>query len=217
MRRTTRGILALNISLSLSHDPSTGMTSGLLLGCSDIQQAFIYEQIRTLATLASHPLLLPVLFSAHQHQLLNRERKKLWVSLLKVETESGQTGAPVIGSHMFQKKSKDYGRITKNVLGVIQIASAWESYSKALILGIDTIQENLVYLSDMTTDSRKTAVKATATILTEWLISVRHKSNVMLWDFEFIDKRAQAQMTAVRQKQIFPKYCNYVTNFSLGT
>ena len=125
----------MNISLSLSYDPSTGMTYGLLLGCSDIQQAFINEQIKTLATLAIHPLLLPVLFSAHQQQLLNRERKELWVSLLKVETESGQTGTPVINSHTFQMMSQDYGRVTERVLGVIQIASAWESYSKALIMG----------------------------------------------------------------------------------
>jgi hypothetical protein len=189
----------MNISLSLSYNPSTCMTNGLLLGCSDIQQAFVHEQIKTLATLASHPLLLPVLFSAHQLQLLNRERKQLWVSLLKVETESGQTGAPVINSNIFPKKSKNYGRITKHVLGVVQIASAWESYSKALILGIDSIQDNLIYLNDLTTGPRKATVKAVATVLTEWLTSVRHKSNVMLWDFEFIDKRAQAQMTAVRQ------------------
>jgi len=181
------------------------MTYGLLLGCSDIQQAFIREQIKTLAALASHPLLLPVLFSAHQQQLLNRERKKLWVSLLKVETESGQTGAPVINSNIFQKKSNDYGRITKHVLGVIQIGSAWESYSKALILGVDSIQENIIYLNDLTTEPRKAAVKAAATILTEWLTSVRHKSDVMLWDFEFIVKRGQAQMNAVRQAPTFQK------------
>jgi hypothetical protein len=199
MRRSARGILAMNISLSLSHNPITCMTYGLLLGCSDIQQAFIYEQIKTLATLANHPLLLPVLFSAHQHQLLNRERKRLWVSLLKVETESGQTGVPVINSNIFQKESKDYGRITKHVLGIIQVASAWESYSKALILGVDSIQENIIYLNDLTTEPRKATINAAATVLTEWLTSVRHKSDVMLWDFEFIDKRAHAQMTAVRQ------------------
>ena len=193
----------MNISLSLSYEPTSGMTYGLLLGCSDFQQAFILEQIRTLAAHAIHPMLLPVLFSAHQQQLLNRERKRLWVSLLKVETESGQTGAPVINTHIFQNKLRDYDHITKCVLGVIQIASAWESYSKALILGIDTVQESLIHLECVVLGLKKAKVEAASATFKEWLTSVRHMSNVMLWDFEFIEKRAQAQMTAVSQESQF--------------
>lgn len=198
MRRSTRGILAMNIALSISHDPGNGMTCGLLLGCSDIQQAFIHEQIKTHAMLASHPLLLPILFTAHQQQPLNRERKRLWVSLLKVETASGQTRAPAIGSHLFPEESQDYGKITKSVLGIIQIASAWESYSKALLLGIESIQESLKHINNNTPDTRKDILEASTAIFIEWLTSVSHKSKVMLWDLEFINKRAQAQMTAVR-------------------
>ena len=115
MRRPTRGILAMDIALSISHDPATGMTSALLLGCSDIQQAFIHEQIKTFAGLASHPLLLPLLFSAHQEQLLNREKDRLWRSLLEVETASGQTGAPAVGIYRRSTDSQDYAGITKDV------------------------------------------------------------------------------------------------------
>jgi hypothetical protein len=197
MRRSTRGILAMNIALSISHDPSNGMTCGLLLGCSDIQQAFIHEQIKSHAMLASHPLLLPILFTAHQQQLLNRERKLLWVSLLGVETASGQTGVPTIGVHLFPNESQDYGNITKHILGIIQVASAWESYSKALLLGIESIQDCLTHINNNTLDLRKDTIEASAAIFIEWLTSITHKSNVMLWDLQFINKRAQAQMTAV--------------------
>jgi hypothetical protein len=103
----------MNIALPMSHDPSNGMTCGLLLGCSDIQQAFIHEQIKTHAMLASHPLLLPILFTAHLQQLLNKERKKLWKSLPQVETASGQTGAPIIDRHLYPKSPKTMGTSPK--------------------------------------------------------------------------------------------------------
>jgi hypothetical protein len=187
----------MNIALSISYDPSNCITCGLLLGCSDIQQAFIHEQVKTYALLASHPLLLQILFTAHQQQLLNRQENILWVSLLEVETASGQTGVPVIGRHLFPEEPQDFGDLTKSMLGVIQLASSWESCSKAPLLGIESIQECLTHVNNNTPEARNDTVEASAVVFTEWLTAVSHRSNVVLWDLQHINKRAQAQMTAV--------------------
>lgn len=187
----------MNIALSISHDPGTGKTSALLLGCSDLQQAFIREQIKTLGGLVSHPLLLPVLFSAHQEQLLNREKDRLWVLLLEVETDSGQTGAPALGIYRSSIDAQDYDNITKRVLGVIQLASSWEMRTKELILGLEAIQESLDHLATITPEARKAALQESSGVLLEWLRYTLHKSNVLVCELQYIEKRAQAQMTAV--------------------
>ena len=189
----------MNMVLSISHDPSTGLTSALLLGCSEAQQAFIHSQLKAYSdsSLASHPLLLPVLFTAYQRSLLGRHTEKLWSTLIEVETMSGQTGAPAIHIVAPTEEPKDYNSIVKDILGVIQLASSWESYMKILLEGIESIQESIDYVSKLTPVSREGATKATAAILTERLRFLSHKSKVMLWDFEYFNKRAQAQMTAV--------------------
>ena len=69
----------MHIALPISYDPINGITYEILLRCSGIQQAFIHEQIKTYALLASRPLLILILFTEYQQQLLNRERKLLEV------------------------------------------------------------------------------------------------------------------------------------------
>ena len=102
-----------------------------------------------------------------------------------------------MGSRVPQDQLRDYESITNGVLGIIQLTAAWESYTKALLLGIESIQESITCISAKAPVSRKAKVEAAAVVLSEWLTFVSHKSNVMLWDIQFIHKRAQAQMTAV--------------------
>lgn len=193
----------MNISLSISHDTSSGLTCALLYGCSDVQQAFIQEQVKACAPLASHPLLLPALLTGYQRGLLGKETKRLWNQLVDVETESGQTGAPVVDGMCRRwpdppsKSRIDYKSVTIGILGVIQLGVTWESYIRALLLGIETIQDSISHISTVTPAMRKKAVETTAATLTERLTFLSHKSNVMLWDIQFINNRAQAQMTAV--------------------
>jgi hypothetical protein len=73
------------------------------------------------------------------------------------------------------------------VLGIIQLASSWESYSKALLLGIESIQESLTHVNNNTPDPRRDTIEASAATFTEWLTSVSHRSNVMLWDLQYIN------------------------------
>jgi len=203
MRRPTWGVLAMNICLSISYDTATGMTYALLHGCSDTQQAFIRQQLRSLASLANHPLLLPVLFSAHQRQLVHKQTRRLWESLLRVETASWQTDVPGVGSWHIPIESDtgqdlrgDYTQMTKETLGVIQLASGWQSTLKDIITGMDEIEQSLRRLSNKFQalgDSMETARDS----FSEWLRFTRHQCRVLFGQLEYIDKRGQAQMTAV--------------------
>jgi hypothetical protein len=204
MRKSTRGILAMSIALSISHNLTTGMTNALLLGCSDTQQLFVLQQLKTLARLAHHPLLLPILLSVHQMQLLNREKDRLWRSLLQVETASGQTGAPLVGSYPSPDDSKDYSQITRDVLGVIQISSAWESRTKELLLGIEAIEESMKHIDGLIVQPKKAMMEDAENVFLEWLRHTTHKSSTLLCELQFIEKRAQAQMTAVILYSHFP-------------
>jgi hypothetical protein len=197
MRKSTRGILAMNIFLSISHDTATGITCAILLGCSSAQQAFVCEQLKELSNLAVHPLLLPILFSGYQQFQIGRETELLWRDLVNVETKSGRTGAPVVRSDVHSMLNRENGDITNAVLGIVQLASYWESHTKGGVLGIESIQKSIEEINKKTPDPRKSKMEEISRILNESLTVSSHNSSVMLWDLEFINKRATAQMTAV--------------------
>jgi hypothetical protein len=194
MRRSSRGIVATNFKLSLSHNPRNGQTCGLLLGCSNLQTSFIVNQIQTCQRFAWHPLLLPTLLTSNIHQVLDQQTEDLWERLIRAETNSGQTGAPAIN---ILPEENDFDRIIKDVLGVIQLAAAWESKTNALLLGIESIKDGFGHVNSRTPSSRLKSVDAVEDMLTEYLDMVAHKSKLMLWDLQYVNKRGQAQMTAV--------------------
>jgi hypothetical protein len=167
MRRSTRGVVALNIKLSISHDPKAGRTCGILLGCSNAQISFIVEQLKMCSSLAWHPLFLPCILTSHQHELLSDETERLWKQLLRVETISGQTGAPVIGA--FQDDVPTFQDNQKSILGVVQLAAAWESHTNALLLAADVIKDELSQIKKISPNSRESAVDGVTRMLTEYL------------------------------------------------
>jgi hypothetical protein len=177
----------------------TSRTCGILLGCSDAQVAFIAEQLSTCSSLAWHPLFLPCLLTSQQYEVLNDETERLWMQLLQVETISGQTGAPVISSLRDDTSSLSSG--VKSILGVVQLASAWESHTNALLLAADAIQDELLRIKEKSPESRKSKVDSVTEMLTEYLQLAVHKSKVMLWDLQYINARAQAQTNAVSSFQ----------------
>lgn len=197
MRKSTRGILAMNIFLSISHDTTTGITCAILLGCSNAQQAFVREQLEELSNLAVHPLLLPILFSGYQQFQIGRETELLWRVLVDVETQSGRTGGPVVRSDISSNRHLGHGDITNAVLGIVQLASYWESHTKGGVLGIESIQKSIDEINEEIPEPRKIKMEDISRILNESLTVLSHNSSVMLWDLEFINKRATAQMTAV--------------------
>ncbi|KAF2470260.1 uncharacterized protein BDR25DRAFT_303806 [Lindgomyces ingoldianus] len=195
MRRSTRGIIAMNIKLALSHGLETGRTCGILLGCSDAQTDFIVMQLESCASFAWHPLLLPCLFTEYHHNLLSGEAAKLWGQLLRVETVSGQTGAPAKDLSMYD--DSEFADTTNSILGVVQLATAWESNTHALLLGVDVIKDGLAGIKKAAPDDRSGAVKRVTEMLSEHLELTAHKSKVVLSDLQYITARAQAQTNAV--------------------
>ena len=82
-------------------------------------------------------------------------------------------------------------------LGILQLASAWQNTLKGIILGIKEIQENIEQLSRNTKNS-VCPMEESGGIFSGWLHFTLHQSEVVLSQLEYIDKRAQAQMAAVR-------------------
>lgn len=226
MRRSNRGVLGMNIALSMSYDPETRITCGLLLGCSDAQQSFIRWEIDSLQRMARHPLLLPVLLLGQQQILLRQLTERIWKELLDVENASGQTGVVLdlpdgVGRKDTNKRLNGYEAMTNKVLGVVQLASAWLSQTEALISDIETIEKNTERVDSMISDRlRKEAIDIAAASakngttsatrrrtkrghpqiarnLKESLELILQNSNTMLSDLQFITKRAESQMNAV--------------------
>ena len=215
----------MDLALSLSYDTSTGITCGLLIGCDTDQQTFIWQQLQTLREQTRHPLLIPVFLLGQQQVLLHEETEALWIDLLRVENASGQTGVIVIpvdeqsqgGGQKIRAVSKDDKRsrpitnkqITNKVLGVVQLASTWESHIKALVQDIKAAKQSLEKVKSATMNNSGSGAQGTtptatdrgivgfSKMLEESLDLVMHKANTVLWDLEYINKRASAQMNAV--------------------
>jgi len=198
MRRTSRGILAIDLALSLSHCPKTGATYALLLGRSERQAAFIKQQIQELATIAHHPAFLPTLVCTYHRTLLQRLSDHAMNELLSVETDSGQTWAPVYDEFGLHPPGNcDDANITKRALGVIQMATAWESYAKAMLSDVESIQEFVAHVNTLTPVRRRDVVRAEGEILDERLRFLGHKGKSVLWRLQYVKQRAQAQQNAV--------------------
>ena len=195
MRRPTDGVLPMNISLSISYDASTNFVYGLLLGCSREQGLYIIEQLRRLSGLAEHPLLLPILLSGIQQRLISEEVAKLWKELLDVESHGGRSGITIVGVDRVVEETAQES-ITEAVLSVLQLATAWESEARALLFGLELMEE---ILSNKAAIGIPAYLSATSKfeILRESVQLISQRTKIVLWDIEFIEKRASAQMDAV--------------------
>ena len=188
----------MNFVLSMSFDPTTDMTCGVLLTCSDKQTAFIGEELKQLHPLAGYPLLLPILLIAHQRRLLQQEEKYLWRKILIVEVMSGQTGVPVVlRQPVAASPGGDYDSIIKGAMKVIQLAAARTTYTEVLLLGADAIQETSRHILSRIPRAQLDYMEAAESATTEYLGLTTHRCKVLLSDYQYIYKRGQAQMTAV--------------------
>src|SRR5205814_1974926 len=138
----------------------------------------------------------------HHHGLLSSEAAKLWEQLLRVETMSGQTGAPVIDLSAYD--DSEFVDTTNGILGVVQLATAWESHANALLLGVDVIKDGLAGTKKAAPAARSGAVEKATEMLLEYLELTKHKSKIVLWDLQYITARAQAQTNTVGSDQISP-------------
>ena len=110
----------MNMAMSISHDPNSGLTCGVVLTDSGEQIAFLTEELKGYYEMAVYPLLLPILFTEYQRQLLYQEAQRIWKRLLEVETASGQTGAPVMFAGNYPPpESSDFDEMIKGALQVV--------------------------------------------------------------------------------------------------
>lgn len=188
----------MNMVMSISYDPNSGLSCGVLLTWSDEQTAFISEELKGYYAIAGYPLLLPILFTAYQRRLLHQEGKRIWRRLLQVETASGQTGVPIMGAkfHALPAKS-DFDGMTKGALEVVQLAAAWVNYTEILVSAIEAIQESIRHINTTTPHARLDYVETAESVMVEYLGFISHRCKAMLSELQYIYKRGQAQMTAV--------------------
>ena len=198
MRRSTQGILAMNMVLSISHDPNTGLTCGVVLTWSDEQTTFVTEELKSYCGLAGYPLLLPILFTDYQRGLLREEGERIWERLLEVETASGQTGVSVMfADNNTLSASSDFDGMIKGALEVVQLAGAWVAYTEILISATETIQESIRQINATTPHGRLDYVEEAELVMVEYLGHISHRCHAMLLQLQYIYNRGQAQMTAV--------------------
>ncbi|KAL3445797.1 hypothetical protein BJX65DRAFT_309500 [Aspergillus insuetus] len=188
MRRSTRGVSAMDIALSITYDHKSAVTYALLLGCTESQQGFLHKQMTSLPMLARHPLLLPVLFAEYQHTFLNDRN-----------LGAADTGVFQPMPSRSTAKTARKTDITNEVLGIIQIAAYRETYCETLAVMIDCIQISIDALNKHQARSAPAheSIREAGQILSASVQFTKRKSQVLLSDFRFIEKRAQAQMTAV--------------------
>jgi hypothetical protein len=192
----------MDASLSMYYSPSKSHTRAYLHGCSEPQIFFIQQQLRALSSIASHPLLLPVILVAMKQHLIGEQESKLWTSLVDVETRSGLTGAPRMDTHPqpgSQLTEYNIEVVTIRALGVVQIATYAETHAKALLVMIEAIIESIKSVTEVTPHPNKTNIEKAGSLLSEQLVFLAHKTRVLLGDIQFVEKRAQVQITAVGQ------------------
>lgn len=175
------------------------MTCGVVLTRSNEQTAFISEELKGYSAIAGYPLLLPILFTAYQRRLLHREGERLWGRLLEVETASGQTGVPVVFANLYTLPAGiDFDGMIKGVLEVVQLGAAWVNYTEVLLSAIEAIEESIRHIHTTTPHARLDYVEAAESVMVEYLGFISHRCKVLLSELQYIYKRGQAQMTAVR-------------------
>lgn len=200
LRMPTKGVLWLTASLSISYYPSKGNTRALLHGCTHSQRDALRGQLRAFSSLAPHPLLIPLLLITMKKQLIDNQEQQLWKSLVDIETQSGLTGAPAIGARSHSASlliDQNIEIVTRRALGIVQIATYAGTHAKSLLVMIQSIQESVNKVNAATSHPHKDCIEKAGLILSERLTFLAQTTQVMLGDLEFIEKRAQVQITAV--------------------
>jgi hypothetical protein len=192
----------MDVVLSLSHDPNSGSTHALLLTTSSEQLEFMLHQVRKLAVLASHPLLLPTLLCTYTMTILTSFTMDRWSEYLKAEMASGQSVADPFGSSYTGKLSppmeaEDFNDLTKVILRIVQLATSYDNYFQACFQATASIQESIKYVSSITPRQRKDASRKVGAVLDERLRYISHEGRSVFYELQSLKERTGAQMNAV--------------------
>jgi hypothetical protein len=163
--------------------------------------------------LTRHPLLLPLLLIEEKLNLIEDQEMQWWNALVNVETLSRQTGAPAVNFLEIvkweQSGDSEYTNmigesdgtrlqsITIGVLQVLQLITYAESHARSLLLAVEEIQKSMETLNTITNAPRKVYMEKAGAVLSEKLDLLAHRIRVVISNIQFVEKRAQAQQSAV--------------------
>jgi phosphoribosylanthranilate isomerase len=123
-----------------------------------------------------------------------------------VETESGQTFVSIFTEHgRLSKGNSNDDDISNRALGIIQLVTTWECYTKSLVLKIDSIKRFIQDLGEKTTND---AVQIHGEMMCERLDFLHQKGDMMLYKAQWVKDRASAQVSAVRACRQMNKLVN---------
>ncbi|KAL4767249.1 hypothetical protein BDW60DRAFT_200444 [Aspergillus nidulans var. acristatus] len=199
MRLSSRGILELDISASISYQFSTGAVNAFLHGCTSEQQVEVRKRLQDFSDLSHHPILLPIILVEMRMVAINKLEEMLWSILLSIETKTGQTGAPAVNAWEYQRNpnSNDWEKLAVDALSVMQIAPAAEDHATALLLSIEEIKKALDKLDGAVQLARHDYISQSGYMLSEKLDFLSHNTQVIVSKIRYIVKRAGAQQSAV--------------------
>lgn len=178
MRLFTRGVHCLDTCLSISYDAASCSTRALLHGCTKAQQAAIKRKI------------------------IGEQRDMLWRHLTDAEMQTGQTGAPMFRHYAQSGEDDDINEITKQVIGVIQLSTVAEQHAKTLLTVLEAVQKSIQIIGE--TSGQRDIVQRVGEMLTERLEFIEQKTKMLIFDLQYFEKRAQAQLTAVSAQDAGP-------------
>ena len=87
--------------------------------------------------------------------------------------------------------------ITIGVLQVLQLITYAESHARSLLLAVEEIQKSMETLNTNTNAPRKVYMEKAGAVLSEKLDLLAHRIRVVISNIQFVEKRAQAQQSAV--------------------
>ncbi|KAF2193510.1 hypothetical protein K469DRAFT_237497 [Zopfia rhizophila CBS 207.26] len=201
MRQASQGGLNMDLGLGLSFDHERNLTYGMLLGCIDRQAAFIITQLKELALLACHPLLLPTMILGYERSFLGEQLLRTRSEMLSVEATSGQTRWPVVGyagqpgQSELKPDKVNTKELSKDALGVVQSATVYQRLTEDLLVLADSLVESNEVLRQFV--QRDGCAFATIYAIDERLRFLRNKTELMLPALRSYKERAHAQMSAV--------------------
>ncbi|KAK2778142.1 hypothetical protein FQN52_002903 [Onygenales sp. PD_12] len=198
------GFLDINVCISISYSPKKGTVNAFLHGCTSDQQKDLKEELNRLSILSGHPLLLPLIIILMSLDVIQFKVNGQWNQLLEVETRSGQTGAPAVhtgGLNVKKVDVKDFDKVTREVLGVIQYTTDAQCHVEQLLVTIEEMQKCVGTVRDAAkatkSDNTIGYIEKSSLMISEALDFCCHTTKTIVSSIKAVEQRAQAQQSAI--------------------
>lgn len=191
-------LVGIKASATISHCQKTNTTNAVLFCSSHEGIAYIRDAVTGIAQVATHPAFIPTLLSIFHLDLLDHKVHISWGRLFDVETASGQSGISLVTNAGCRPTGDcDDPDLSKKVIGVVQLAIAFESYSQSNIEIIDSINK---FVASYNPEPGTIQVEHKQ-ILEEYLGLVFQKGSMVLYGVRHLRARADVQVSTVRIQQ----------------